>query len=282
MGSFFSSTASTCGEFSTRCTKTVTHPIINKMVFMPPQFPPKIYSTNFLNDEDKLFQAMQIQFIRDDKTNKRVPYKLYTPIGTDTNNYIVFAHGNGSDIVTMTNYCSNLAYVAKANVLSFEYPGYLNSKESPSENGCYKAIDMVMNHLINQRRISPKNIYLVGQSLGTGVVINYAATHKWNTAIMLISPYKTIASVVINDEHSCSSIKTTVDMFENIKKISKITAPIKIIHGTCDELITIDHAQALYKKTNNKLDPVWIQDCGHNDILSRIDEDIWSSFINQN
>ena len=49
-----------------------------------------------------------------------------------------------------------------------------------------------------------------------------------------------------------------------------------------DELITIDHAQALYKKTNNKLDPVWIQDCGHNDILSRIDEDIWSSFINQN
>ena len=121
-----------------------------------------------------------------------------------------------------------------------------------------------------------KNIILVGQSLGTGIVAEYVSKNEWTTPIVLISPYKTIASVVTD-----SSFKEMVDKFKTIKKLKHISCPVKIIHGQDDNIIHISHGQEIYNKLNEscKMKPLWIPSCGHNDILTKIGSSDWKEVL---
>lgn len=258
-----------CYDTTCASSKTITHSVVNKLAFAPPAFPKK--------DNEDILRNLGIQFIQ--HNNKHVAYKLYKYL--NSSNYIVFAHGNASDITHMSHYCQHLSQVAQSNVLMFEYPGYLSSNETPCESGCYENITITVDYLVKTKSIDPKNIYLVGQSLGSGIVAHFAATNKWDTSIMLISPYKTIGSIAIdNNNSSCRAIRASLDMFETVHKIHKITAPIMIVHGETDEVINIEHGKTLYEKTVNKLPPVWIPNCGHNDILNRIGAGTWKRFMN--
>src|SRR5258705_194298 len=84
----------------------------------------------------------------------------------------------------------------------------------------------------NNMNIEEKNIILIGQSLGTGIVIDYVSKNKWDSPIILISPYKSIISVVCD-----SSIVKPIDKFQSLKKIKSITCPVKIFHGKEDKTI---------------------------------------------
>lgn len=275
MGNFISSSTKSCKESSINCSRKVTHPIVNMILFNPP-----LISPSGVKYSETTLEKISCNFIYHDE-NKLVPYKLHTYPGAT--NYIVFAHGNATDIMQMSEYCKSLSNVTKSNVMTFEYPGYLCSNEKSTEKGCYENMDIIMNFMLNDVKIKKENIFLVGQSLGTGIVIDYASRNNdWDTPILIISPYKSIASVVIDDENSCSSLRTTVDMFESLKKITKIKAPIKIIHGATDNVISIDHGQTLYEKAPVKLPPIWIPNCGHNDILHRITSQIWEDFLKSN
>lgn len=52
----------------------------------------------------------------------------------------------------------------------------------------------------------------------------------------------------------------------SIEKISKITSPVLIIHGTEDEVIDFSHGLALYERCPKAVEPLWVEGAGHNDI----------------
>lgn len=55
-------------------------------------------------------------------------------------------------------------------------------------------------------------------------------------------------------------------MFYSIDKISKISSPVLIIHGTEDEVIDFSHGLALYERCIKAVEPLWVEGAGHNDI----------------
>ena len=60
-------------------------------------------------------------------------------------------------------------------VVAFDYQGYGLSEGEPSESACYQDLACVVDY-VNRALLTPnRNIYLVGQSLGTGVVIDYVS-----------------------------------------------------------------------------------------------------------
>lgn len=263
MGSCFSSDEEYYDPNNISCFRSSAHSVIKNIVFPAPTYDvPK----------EELLINYNINFVDD------VPYILY--LAKNAKKYVVFAHGNGSDIIKMDKYGTELSKMLNINVILFEYPGYSVCDKTPSEQGCYNNLEKIINFMINNMKISKNNIYLVGNSLGTGVVAHYAATHQWLTPIMLISPYKSIASVVINnDSVSCKLVKNTVDMFETIKKLHAIKSPVKILHGDNDNVINISHAKMLYDKVVNKMTPIWYHGIGHNDILWNISDAEWKDFL---
>lgn len=191
---------------------------------------------------------------------------------------IVFCYGNSCDMLHIINFAKWLADELNICVVIFDYPGYGDSTGNPTEETCYESMESIINYVQKKMNIKKENIFLIGQSLGTGIVIDYAYKHDWNSPIILISPYKSICKVACD-----SSLVNPIDKFESLKKIKRINCPIKIFHGEDDKLIPIAHAKKLYKKTNNKLyEPIWLSNIGHNDILNALDITEFFEVVNYN
>lgn len=183
----------------------------------------------------------------------------------DKKNVIIFAHGNGCDIYTFYSYLQTLANELGIRVISWDYPQYGLSQGHLNEHTCYVGIKDIIEHYEKKN----KKILLVGQSLGTGIVIDYVSKHYWNKPIILISPYKSIPKIISNYDWIENLI--CKNKFASHLKISKCVCPIKIFHGQSDRLIDISHAKELYELVqNNKFEPTWYANVGHNDILDVI------------
>ncbi|NXY66507.1 AB17A protein, partial [Callaeas wilsoni] len=57
-----------------------------------------------------------------------------------------------------------------------------------------------------------------------------------------------------------------IHLLGSIEKISKITSPVLIIHGTEDEVIDFSHGLALFERCPKAVEPLWVDGAGHNDI----------------
>lgn len=52
----------------------------------------------------------------------------------------------------------------------------------------------------------------------------------------------------------------------SIDKVSKVTSPVLVIHGTEDEVIDFSHGLAIYERCPRAVEPLWVEGAGHNDI----------------
>ena len=69
----------------------------------------------------------------------------------------------------------------------------------------------------------------------------------------------------------CKRVVTVADVSchvppHSIEKVSKITSPVLIIHGTEDEVIDFSHGLALFERCPKAVEPLWVEGAGHNDI----------------
>ncbi|VBB17619.1 alpha/beta hydrolase family protein [Yasminevirus sp. GU-2018] len=279
------STLRTSADLTVTSSRFVTSPIVSRLVnnlaFLPPA-----RSTAVLHE---LSCDPAHTFI----TNGEYKISLLTSTPktykASLRECIVFSHGNGSDILSMRSLCDYWADVFMLDCICYDYPGYglsvrlddelsttssftssmskpskrTRPKTYPTEEGCYNSMKIVMDHLRKEYDV----IYIVGQSLGTGICVDYCAKYAWKTPIVLISPYKSIARVIA-DSCATSAIDSSFNTYE---KVDKLKCPVKIFHGDSDTLIHISHGEDIYKALlDKKLSPVWLKNVGHNDILDKI------------
>lgn len=64
------------------------------------------------------------------------------------------------------------------------------------------------------------------------------------------------------------STRQLISLFflHSIDKISKVTSPVLVIHGTEDEVIDFSHGLALYERCQRPVEPLWVEGAGHNDV----------------
>ncbi len=237
---------------------TSINDIVTSMVYMPP-----------LNNKNNIIQLSNNKNVK--LFNLSYNDLLINVLHISPNNLkhenkiIIFSHGNASDNYDMYSYLQLLSNSLGVDVVSYDYPSYGLSEGIPNEATCNLSLSIVMWYYLKLN----KKILLVGQSLGTGVVLDYVYNTDWILPIMLISPYKSIPKVVIDNDlvESCISY----NKFQSHKKITNIKCPTKIFHGTDDNVIDISHSKYLYKNLQNKtLKPIWFNNTSHNDILNKI------------
>lgn len=230
------------------------------------------------DNSGKFGDDIEIKYATNDKS---VPYIQCPYSNSNSNKYIVIAHGILTGIFDMHDFCKNLSEEIKVNVICFEYPGAIFDPEGiRNEVTCCNNLSLMIKYMINNLAIETKNIFLVGNSLGTGVVVDYVANNEWTTPIMLISPYKSIYSIHPGYYDKIFSVYENDDIFETHKKINKITCPVKIIHSEKDTLIHIGHAKYLYNKLSNKMIPFWLNNCDHDKVLLNVPESAWFDLLN--
>lgn len=102
---------------------------------------------------------------------KRYSYR-YFPLFRFT---ILFSHGNAVDLGQMTSFFIGLGKRINCNIFSYDYSGYGASTGKPSEKNLYADIDTAWQSLRTRYGISPENIILYGQSIGTVPTVDLAS-----------------------------------------------------------------------------------------------------------
>uniref|UniRef100_A0A3Q0S5W6 palmitoyl-protein hydrolase n=1 Tax=Amphilophus citrinellus TaxID=61819 RepID=A0A3Q0S5W6_AMPCI len=174
---------------------------------------------------------------------------------------VLFSHGNAVDLGQMSSFYIGLGTRINCNIFSYDYSGYGVSTGKPSEKNLYADIDAAWHTLRTRYGISPENIILYGQSIGTVPTVDLASRYEC-AAVVLHSPLTSGMRVAFPDTKKTYCF----DAFPNIEKVSKITSPVLIIHGTEDEVIDFSHGLALFERCPKAVEPLWVEGAGHNDI----------------
>ena len=172
---------------------------------------------------------------------------------------VMYCHGNAEDLTAIDGRFD--ALVADGyTVATFDYPGYGLSDGTPDEEGCYRYAFRLYDWLVCCRGISPKDIIVVGYSIGTGVATAVAANRKVG-GLWLESAY-------LSAPRAVTRIRLLfVDPFPNIDTIRRVECPIVMLHGTLDSIIPYSQGCSLYDIAPNPKWFVSINGAGHGDII---------------
>lgn len=176
---------------------------------------------------------------------------------------ILYLHGNAGHI----GYRMPLARQfldSGIGLLLLEYRGYGGNIGSPTEEGFYKDGEAALNYLL-QQGISPQKIILFGESLGTGVATKLAYDHQF-CAIILQSPFTSLVN--LSRYHYPWLFISPRDKYDSIKRISKIKAPLLIVHGTRDQIVPYSEGLKLYNEAIEPKKIITIQGYNHNNLWS--------------
>lgn len=156
---------------------------------------------------------------------------------------ILFCHGNAGNLTDRLDKI-NLLYGLGLNIFIIDYRGFGRSQGRPSENGLYLDAKAAYAYLVNHRNISPEQIILYGESLGTAVVINLASEVKIR-ALMVEGAFSRGKDMAKKIYPFLPSFLFS-NKFDSLTKIKKVEAPKLFIHSRNDEIVSFSLAKKLY------------------------------------
>lgn len=190
----------------------------------------------------------------------------------DGRHVVLFSHGNACDIGGCNHLCEILATMLDAHVIVYDYPNYgASSKTSMCESVLNSSVEAVYNRCM-ELEIPNENIILMGQSLGS-VPTLYLASRVYTQycGVILISPIASAFRSVVDENYFPTFLASNLDtiLFNNLKAIENIHAPVALVHGFSDDVIDISSAEALHSKIPRPYQhaPLYIS-AGHNDIFN--------------
>lgn len=220
------------------------------LIFQPPK-PPCRYSLldrgMFKLDNDK-YPLYYVHF-------------NYTPPKVKQRRLFLFFHGNSCDLYDMTGFVWLLIQVhakqfpdIEVHSVAMEYGGYgLAASQSCDVSRIKQDASRLLEHLQDKLNLQQSQIWIMGQSIGTGVCSYLAAhteeeTRERFAAVYLFSPFTNLRDL---GSHLFPSIKwlrmLCIERFDNVAHIKRIKlSPVLMVHGAEDTVIPIQHAEQLY------------------------------------
>jgi uncharacterized protein len=172
---------------------------------------------------------------------------------------LLFFHGNG-DSLEGANAATRMLSDAGYGALLVEYRGYAGNPGKPSEPGFYLDGEAAIAWLKGQG-ISPKDIIIMGNSIGSGTATEMAVRHR-PKALVLVSGFASLPFVVSDIYPFLPANWLLKDRFDNSAKLGRVESPVLLVHGDRDTLVTPINAQRL-KEANAKATLIMVPGKGH-------------------
>ncbi|GCC34592.1 alpha/beta hydrolase domain-containing protein 17C [Chiloscyllium punctatum] len=208
---------------------------------------------------ERELELLEVFFVRSGRGNRLAC--MFARCVPDSRYTLLFSHGNAVDLGQMCSFYIGLGNRIRCNIFSYDYSGYGASNGKPSERNLYSDIEAAWTALRTRYAVSPENIILYGQSIGTVPTVDLASRYEC-AAVILHSPLMSGLRVAFPDTRKTYCF----DAFPSIDKITKVSSPVLVIHGTADEVIDFSHGLAMYEQCPRAVEPLWVEGAGHNDI----------------
>ena len=192
-----------------------------------------------------------------------------------TARFLVF-HGNAGYAVNRAHYAASLASVADCDVHILEYPGYGSRAGAPSQATLLEAGEQALRLL---KKESPLPIFLIGESLGTGVVAGVAArASELVSGLLLITPLSRLTEVASHHFPFLPVRLILADRYPAIEWLQNYHGPVAVTVADEDEVIPNRFGRKLYDSYAGPK-RLWEKPGMHNTIHDSLDPAWWREVV---
>lgn len=185
--------------------------------------------------------------------------------GPDGTPLLLFFGGNAMALAESVAVLHEVAGATDWRYAVWAYRGYDGSGGAPSQKALFADALREVRHLA----VPHERLFLIGQSLGTGVAVHAAATMaragEPPAGVVLLSPYTSIRRVA-NEAVGIPVGWLLADTFETERELPAIASPTLILHGARDDIIGIDHGREIAGALGDRATLVELPSAGHNDL----------------
>jgi pimeloyl-ACP methyl ester carboxylesterase len=149
-------------------------------------------------------------------------------------------------------------------VFLFEYPGYGARPGSPSEEAIKSSANRALKLLLSR---DARPIYLVGESLGSGVASHLAAAFPEQVAgLLLVTPFSSLSDVAAH-HFKLLPVRTLLsERYDSMEELSHYRGPVAFLLAGQDEVVPKALGQQLHDHYKG---PKWLRvipGAGHNSL----------------
>ena len=172
----------------------------------------------------------------------------FLPGNQDPKLTVLFFHGNAGNISHRFEKFGVFRDLG-VDTFSIDYRGYGRSEGQPNEEGTYHDARAAYEYLTQQRRVSPRNIVVYGESLGGAIAADLAS--KVEVGGLVLEEGFTSVADVGQGMFPFVPVRWLVrNKYDTLSKMPRITVPVLILHSRDDEFFNMRHAQRLLVAAN--------------------------------
>ncbi len=225
-----------------------------KLIFLPTTLPQEhIYS--FDGDFEEFFVDTN-----DGARLNALHFKTNDPKGL-----ILYFHGNAGDLSRWGDIVAPFTKLGYE-VLVMDYRTYGKSTGKLSEDALHKDAQLFYDHAL--KKFKEEEIIVLGRSLGASIATKVASNNH-PKKLILETPFYSLEDVA-KERFPFLPIKLMLKYtFNSSDFIKKVTAPVRILHGTEDEVVSYESGRKLYDSIPNGSKRFYTIEKGkHNDLAT--------------
>ena len=164
----------------------------------------------------------------------------------------LYLHGNDLNLGSNVEHIVRL-HRAGFSVLAVDYRGYGKSSGGfPSEVQVYEDADAAWNHLVNERHVDTRRLFIYGHSLGGAIAIELAARHPETAGLIVESGFTSLPGIAKTVFWMFPVDFLLTPRFDAIAKVPTLQPPVLFIHGMADREVPHAMSEALFAVANEK------------------------------
>jgi len=195
--------------------------------------------------DPQLWRAPAMQAVKIPTKDALELYAWWHPPATPDHPTIAYFHGNAGHIGDRAEKTADYLDQGYGLLLvSWRYNAGAGGK--PSEPALLEDGRAAIAFLEEQNNIRSDRIVLYGESLGSGVAVQMAASHPVG-AVVLEAPYTSVAEVAQSHYWYVPARWLVRDSFDSMAYIKEINAPLLVVHGEQDRVIPMRFGHTLFE-----------------------------------
>ena len=178
---------------------------------------------------------------------------------------LLYFHGNAGGLIDRADRIRRFTREGLG-VMMLAYRGYAGSTGTPTEAALIADAQLAYDSLIAEG-LRPQDIVVYGESLGTGVAVQLAASRQVG-GVILDAPYTGLAEIG-QQLYPWMPVRLFLkDKFASTEHIGGVRAPLLILHGSRDRTIPVSLGQALFEAAPSPKQMRVLEGAGHSDIYA--------------
>ena len=173
-------------------------------------------------------------------------------------------HGNGGNISHRLDEVALFHHRLGVNQFVFDYRGYGRSEGKPTERGTYGDARGALAYLKGRGDVDPGKIVYFGRSLGTAVAVELATADE-PLGLVLVAPFTSVSNMARIAFPWVPFHRLVRGRYDSLERISRIKAPVLILHGDADQTIPVAEGQRLFDAATGPKQFRLLSGAGHND-----------------